>query len=73
MMTTKCSSVGPAVLPNESMAWPTSLGICTCTTSPRNDAINENANMPLCASTIGIIRLSHEPPRSGSMWARGGG
>ncbi len=73
MIVTKCSSVGPVVFPRASIAWPTSLGICTCTASPRNDATNENPNIHLCARTTGMIRRNHEPPRSGLMCARGGG
>ncbi len=73
MMTTKCSSDGPVLLPSASMAWPTSFGICTCTARPRNDATSEKPNIHLCASTTGMIRRSHDPPRSGLMWARGGG
>jgi hypothetical protein len=73
MTVTKYSSEWPVDFPSESIAWPTSLGICTCTARPRNDASSEKPNIHLCASTTGMIRRSHDPPRSGLMWARGGG
>ena len=72
MITNWLSGVPPFLSPS-SIACPTSFGICTWKIRPMNEITSDEMKMPLCASTIGIARFSHDWLRSPPMLFLGGG